>query len=204
MKFDDGPYSYTSGLLDGLKKRGAHVTFFMVGASGSCGVSHWESLLPRMVEDGHQIANHTWSHVAPFGNLSPTRMKNEIDNVYPYLRRAMGGDFKQLVRIPGGDMSARTSATVNHPMIRFDFDTKDYLTNDANKVYNSIISQVKDGSIVCLHDRVGTSCTAPSYFYYTSKKSTLCNFLRKVRRQSLIGLMVDSMSKKEEQSDLCV
>ena len=158
--FDDGPYSYTSGLLDGLKKRGAHVTFFMVGASGSCGVSHWESLLPRMVEEGHQIANHTWSHVAPFGNLSPTRMKNEIDNVYPYLRRAMGGDFKQLVRIPGGDMSARTSAPVNHPMIRFDFDTKDYLTYDANKVYNSIISQVKDGSIVCLHDRVGTSCTA--------------------------------------------
>ena len=158
--FDDGPCANTSGLLDGLKKRNAKVTFFMVGSSGSYGISHWTSVASRMVEDGHQIANHTWSHVAPFGNLSPTRMKNEIDNVYPYLQRAMGGDFKQLVRIPGGDMSARTSATVNHPMIRFDFDTWDYKTSDANKVYNSIISQVKDGSIVCLHDSHASSCTA--------------------------------------------
>ncbi len=158
--FDDGPCANTAGLLDGLKKRGAKVTFFMVGSSGSYGISHWTSVASRMVEDGHQVANHTWSHVAPFGNLSPTRMKNEIDNVYPYLRRAMGGDFKQLVRIPGGDMSARTSATVNHPMIRFDFDTWDYKTSDSNKVYNSIISQVKDGSIVCLHDSHASSCTA--------------------------------------------
>ncbi len=158
--FDDGPYAYTSQLLDGLKARNVRATFFMVGQSGACGVAGKQEMINRMVREGHQVANHTWSHVTPFGKLSSSEMKSEVDRVYPYLKTAMGGDFKQLVRIPGGDMSSRTSSTVNYPMIRFDFNAEDYIHRDVNKTYNAIISSVKDGSIVCLHDRIKQSCDA--------------------------------------------
>ncbi|MCR5292755.1 MAG: polysaccharide deacetylase family protein [Eubacterium sp.] len=158
--FDDGPYKTTGPLLDGLAARGAKATFFMVGQSGACGVAGKQEIINRMVREGHQVANHTWSHVAPFARLSASEMRSEIDSVYPYLKTAMGGDFKQLVRIPGGDMSRNTSATVAYPMIRFDFNPQDYIYMNVDKTYQAIISGVKDGSIVCLHDRIKESCDA--------------------------------------------
>ena len=50
--FDDGPSYNTPALLDGLKERGAAVTFFMTGVNGSSGIANQESLLDRMRDEG--------------------------------------------------------------------------------------------------------------------------------------------------------
>ncbi len=68
--FDDGPSRYTSQLLDGLKERGGVATFFMTGVNGSGGITNYTSLLTRMRDEGHQLANHTYSHITPFNTQS--------------------------------------------------------------------------------------------------------------------------------------
>ena len=58
LTFDDGPGPYTQQLLDGLRERGAHVTFFMLGQNAS----YYPETVRRAWEDGHQICSHTYGH----------------------------------------------------------------------------------------------------------------------------------------------
>lgn len=67
LTFDDGPYLYTSDLLDLLKTKGVKATFFIVGNNGGKGQINdpktgYPALIQRMYNDGHQIGSHTWSH----------------------------------------------------------------------------------------------------------------------------------------------
>ena len=60
LTFDDGPRQGTTDrLLDGLRERGASATFFLVGEQAE----RYPELVRRMKAEGHQVGNHTWSHV---------------------------------------------------------------------------------------------------------------------------------------------
>ncbi|CAN8101919.1 unnamed protein product [Discula destructiva] len=65
LTFDDGPWAYTSELLDLLEREHVRATFFVCGSNMApdqlTGYGH-PSLLRRMVESGHQIGTHTWAH----------------------------------------------------------------------------------------------------------------------------------------------
>ena len=59
LTFDDGPGSYTSSILDKLKKHDIKATFFVFPRG-----SNWSNdLLKRIVAEGHTIGIHTSSHV---------------------------------------------------------------------------------------------------------------------------------------------
>ena len=60
LTFDDGPRQDTTDrLLDGLREQGASATFFLVGEQAE----RYPELVKRMQAEGHQVGNHTWSHV---------------------------------------------------------------------------------------------------------------------------------------------
>ena len=60
ITFDDGPHpSYTEQLLDGLKERGVHATFFVTGEHAEL----HPDIIERMASEGHLIGNHTYSHI---------------------------------------------------------------------------------------------------------------------------------------------
>mgnify|MGYP003187539759 CR=1 FL=1 len=59
LTFDDGPSPQTTAaLLDGLKERGAHATFFLIGEQ----IAGNEAIVRRMKDEGHQIGNHSFTH----------------------------------------------------------------------------------------------------------------------------------------------
>ena len=138
ITFDDGPGNYTSSLLDGLASRGVPATFFMCGVNGSYGVKNYNSLLTRMVSEGHQLANHSWEHPT-FSKISGSQMQSQINQVGSYLTRAMGGNYNYLVRIPGGENNATIRANVAHPIITWSVDPVDWKYHNADTVYNNIM-----------------------------------------------------------------
>lgn len=156
ITFDDGPGNYTSSLLDGLASRGVPATFFMCGVNGSYGVKNYNSLLTRMVSEGHQLANHSWEHPT-FSKISGSQMQSQINQVGSYLTRAMGGNYNYLVRIPGGENNASIRANVAHPIITWSVDPVDWKYHNADTVYNNIMKSASDGSIILLHDIYQTS-----------------------------------------------
>ncbi|MCD8155915.1 MAG: polysaccharide deacetylase family protein [Clostridiales bacterium] len=60
LTFDDGPDgAYTPLLLDGLRERGVHVTFFLLGTQ----IELYPEIVEEMFADGHEIGIHSYEHV---------------------------------------------------------------------------------------------------------------------------------------------
>ena len=76
ITFDDGPGPYTAGLLDELAARGVKATFFVSGYRAA----NYPETLKRIVDEGHQLANHTYNH-ANLNTLSAAKVRKEISSV---------------------------------------------------------------------------------------------------------------------------
>jgi peptidoglycan/xylan/chitin deacetylase (PgdA/CDA1 family) len=67
LTFDDGPSEHTSKLLDILATESIKATFFVIGSTGDADDDQESKnqhlwLVKRMVAEGHQVAQHTWTH----------------------------------------------------------------------------------------------------------------------------------------------
>ena len=59
LAYDDGPYSYTSQLVNTLDASGAKATFFFTGTLYGC-IYNRAADVKKAYSSGHQIASHTW------------------------------------------------------------------------------------------------------------------------------------------------
>lgn len=76
LTFDDGPHPpETERVLDVLRERGARATFFLIGSK----VSGNEAVLRRMLEEGHTLGLHTYSHAGTFPLLSFDKMLVDVN-----------------------------------------------------------------------------------------------------------------------------
>ena len=155
LTFDDGPRRDTTApLLDGLRDRGAHATFFVIGEQ----IPGNEDLLERMAAEGHQIGNHTYSHVSLQGAAEFTAIE-EIRKTEVLLEELLGsGDY--WLRPPYGLVDSRTPALVKTPMVYWSLDPEDWKKLDTGQVVRHILQNIKDGDIVLLHDFYPTSVEA--------------------------------------------
>ncbi len=75
LTFDDGPDpQWTPKILDALKRENAPATFFLIGLEAD----KFGSLTSRIVNEGHEIGNHTFTH-PDISNLSGRYMKLELN-----------------------------------------------------------------------------------------------------------------------------
>lgn len=73
LTFDDGPYIYTSQILDTLAKHGVRATFFLNGHNrGNIDAS--PDIVQRTLAEGHQLGSHTFVDTthAPTHSLFPS------------------------------------------------------------------------------------------------------------------------------------
>ena len=146
LTFDDGPSAQTDRLLDKLAEYGGHATFFVCGYR----IVDYPSQLQRIVDEGHQAANHTENHKNNLANLSAENMAYEINTNLERLKKA-GGDTIYALRPVGGAYNDRLKAAAQGPLFNWSLDTLDWKHRDADYVYNNIM-QAKDGEIVLMHD----------------------------------------------------
>lgn len=74
LTFDDGPdEDFTPQILDILKKNNAKATFFVVGQK----VGWNPEIVKRAFDEGHEIGNHTFTHINVCNN-SPEKLNSEI------------------------------------------------------------------------------------------------------------------------------
>ncbi len=149
LTFDDGPSKYTDRLLDCLQKYNVKATFFMVG---SC-VGRYPDAVKRMAEFGCELGNHSYDH--PFlSRLSQSARKSQISRTSEAIKNACG-QYPTLVRLPYGDGAFSNSVLsgLGYPSIYWSVDTKDYMhTGSPQYTVNAVLSHVRDGDIVLLHD----------------------------------------------------
>lgn len=154
LTFDDGPHAETTeALLDGLRERDAHATFFLIGEQ----IEGKEDLLLRMRDEGHQIGNHTFTHVRL--DRSSQSGLQEIARTDALLQQVLGpGDY--WIRPPWGFASSAMKQSVTQPLIYWSLDTQDWSVRNADIIAQDIIQNAQSGDIVLLHDSHPTSVTA--------------------------------------------
>lgn len=153
LTFDDGPHPGTTDrLLDGLAQRGIHATFFLIGSQ----VQTEPELVRRMAMEGHQVGNHTWSHV--YLDRAANALE-EIGRTDALLRQLLG-EGTYWLRPPYGQITEGLEAQVTVPMVKWSVDPRDWESRDKDKVVAAILEAVQENSIILLHDIYPTSVDA--------------------------------------------
>jgi peptidoglycan/xylan/chitin deacetylase (PgdA/CDA1 family) len=147
LTFDDGPTPrHTARLLDGLKERGAHATFFLVGYR----LEGNEALVRRIKAEGHQIGNHSYDHVQLTALSTDEALADLVECALALCTLLGEGDY--WVRPPYGSMGRGLPGRLDVPVVLWSVDPEDWACRDADAVTNHILSRVRDGDIVLLHD----------------------------------------------------
>lgn len=155
LTFDDGPRTGTTDrLLDGLQQRGASATFFVIGEEAEAA----PELVRRMKTEGHQVGNHTWSHVRLEGASRETILR-EISQTDALLTDLLGQGSYWL-RPPYGFLTPGTEQMVKVPMVKWSVDPRDWESKNTEQVVKAVLKDVKPNSIVLLHDIYPTSVDA--------------------------------------------
>ena len=155
LTFDDGPSSkYTPLLLDGLKERNVHVTFFLLGKN----VKQNQKLVERMHKEGHLLGNHTYNHVQ-LDKISETTAKQEILKTNNEIYEA-AGIYPEYMRPPYGAWKKNMELCVEMFPVFWDIDTLDWKSQNVEAILSAVGEQPADGSIILMHDEYETSVDA--------------------------------------------
>lgn len=155
LTFDDGPHPvYTEKLLDGLKERGVHATFFVTGEHAE---QHPE-IIRRMKEEGHLIGNHTYGHVQlRTDNLN--QFKEELRKTNKIIQDVTGEEVLY-VRPPYGSWDRSLEKELNMFPVLWTIDPTDWSCLSAETVTDRVVRKAKENAIILLHDYYGTSIEA--------------------------------------------
>jgi len=146
LTFDDGPDAeWTPRVLDLLAAARARATFFLVGERAQ----RAPDVVRRMAADGHEIANHSWSHRSPW-LCGPRATREEVARAHATLTELAGAPPRHF-RPPWGMVNAALFAEVRRVGERF----------SAPRQVGYVLRHAHPGAIVDLHDAEGTRA-APS------------------------------------------
>lgn len=104
LTFDAGPGEDTPHLLDILKEKKVHATFFLLGKNH---VLKHPDTVRRLQAEGHEVANHTWSHEI-LTDRKPAEIRAELAKTQDAIAKITGRK-PRLMRPPQG----RTDDTVS-------------------------------------------------------------------------------------------
>jgi peptidoglycan-N-acetylglucosamine deacetylase len=148
LTFDDGPSgTWTPRYLDVLKKYGAKATFFTTGQNAK---AHPRTTA-RIHREGHLLANHTWNH-PNLTRLGKSAVKSQLTRT----QSALGRYKSKCMRPPYGATNTqvrRWTKEAGLKTVLWDVDSRDWEdSQSATSVYNRVIRNVHNGSVVLMHD----------------------------------------------------
>lgn len=152
LTFDDGPGEKTMDLLNALEQYKAHATFFMCGTSLSKKDIDAAAILKKMEEIGCDTSNHTMTH-QKLDTLSPEQIISEVQGVSNIISSHIGHGAISLRPPYGrGIHDEKVTKNVGLPMIYWSVDTLDWKTKSKEETVKAVLSEVRDGSIILMHD----------------------------------------------------
>lgn len=191
LTFDDGPSLVTPKILDILSKENVKASFFVIGKS----VEAHPEIVKRAYDEGHYIANHTYSHNNSILYRSFESFSNEIKKTDIAIGKAIGieGYSSLIFRFPNGFMSPQYKAKKKEmakllSQMNYAYIDWNCLNNDSIKKYNSsqLLNNLKKSSknkntlVILMHDTKDVSNSSlaleDSIEYLKSEGYSFSNF----------------------------
>ncbi len=161
LTFDDGPSPYTSKILDILDEYGVKATFFVMNG-------RYNSKMKDIVDRGHAIGLHTYSHNYSKVYASDEAYFNDLQKISEVVKKETGAETK-LIRFPGGSsntiskkyskgiMTRLTKSVLEEGYVYFDWNCSNGDADGADTVQKQLefCSKFPKGAkniVVLMHD----------------------------------------------------
>ncbi len=160
LTFDAGyENGNTSKILDALKKHNAQGAFFLVGNY----ISTSPDLVKRMLQEGHIVGNHTYSHPDMSQILTKESFSKEISQLEELFLQITGKEIDKYYRPPQGKYSEKNLKMANEmgyktifwSLAYVDWYEKQQPTHE--EAYEKLLSRIHPGAIVLLHSTSKTN-----------------------------------------------
>ncbi|MFG6368425.1 MAG: polysaccharide deacetylase [Lachnospiraceae bacterium] len=166
LTFDDGPSINTDRILDILAQYGVKATFFVVGKNG------YTEQYQRIVEEGHTLGMHSYSHRYSEIYASLDAYKEDLTKLHDFLYELTGEDCN-IVRFPGGssntiskvDMQELIHYLNQENMVYFDWNVSSGdasgESKNADQIVNNVLNQIDkyNNVVILFHDAAGKGTT---------------------------------------------
>lgn len=175
LTFDDGPNnSVTPMVLDVLRKYNVKATFFMVGSL----IEQNPDMARRVYEEGHTLANHSYSHVYTELYADTASFMSQIEKTHALIQGITDNlNYPKIFRFPGGGYNTGSHAEIKQeckPLLeenKFRYCDWNALTGDAEKkspTADYLVSRLKattkdkEDVVILMHDAPAKTATAES------------------------------------------
>lgn len=178
LTFDDGPCKSTGKILDILKEEEVPAAFFVIASEKD----YAPEMYRRIVEEGHVLANHTYSHVYKKIYSSFDALKKELENLEEFVMEKSGCEVQKIFRFPGGSTNGKKYlgskmkeklAEWGYRVFDWNCSGEDAVRDDvtADEIYKNIVSSAKEKNtvVVLLHSAAyakGTVDALPKIIRY--------------------------------------
>ena len=153
LTFDDGPADpYTEEYLEILDRYGVKATFYNLGDN----TLSYPEIAKKVVEAGHQLANHTMAH-NQLTSVDASTVYSEITRSAKAIEDTTGV-YTSHIRPPYGDFTERSwlgSGGAITAAIRWTGDSEDWKLPGAEKMVSNSLLNLRSGSIILMHDGGG-------------------------------------------------
>ncbi|MEU6947943.1 polysaccharide deacetylase family protein [Streptomyces sp. NPDC046316] len=150
LTFDAGPGKDTPHLLDVLKEKKVPATFFLLGKKH---VDRYPEVVKRIADEGHEVANHTWTHRI-LTDLEADEVRGELSRTQDAIEK-ITGSRPTLMRPPQGrtdDTVSEVSRDLGLAQILWSVTAKDYSTTDSQLIQKRVLEGAQGDGIILLHD----------------------------------------------------
>jgi len=158
LSFDDGPHpGFTERIIEALSNEGAVATFFVVGKQAE----RYPELVRALVRNGHEVANHSYSHVN-LNTVSSRVVLEELNRTQDFLQSTTGCNTK-LFRPPGGHYSRRVldvATKAGYKMVLWTIFPMDHSAPPVSTLCRRIFKSTQDGDVILLHSGIETTLEA--------------------------------------------
>jgi cellulose synthase/poly-beta-1,6-N-acetylglucosamine synthase-like glycosyltransferase/peptidoglycan/xylan/chitin deacetylase (PgdA/CDA1 family) len=160
LTFDDGPDPrWTNRIADELHAAGIHGTFFEIGSEAA----RYPDIVRRLVRDGNEIGNHTFTHVV-LGGVPAWERRMQIDLTEAAIA-GITGHYARLIRppysatpdavTPQDERQLATVAGHRYYIVLANYDSKDWERPGAQRIIANATPPGRSGGIIMLHDGGG-------------------------------------------------
>lgn len=151
LTFDDGPdEDFTPQILDILKKYNVKATFYVIGEK----VQYNKKIIKREYEEGHEIGNHTYTHINVSKN-GYNKIKKEIGDTQSAVKSVTGvypKTFRPPYRAISKDMCEIIKEKDMNIVLWSYVDARDWQSPGVSSIVKSIETEIQNGCIILLHD----------------------------------------------------
>lgn len=150
LSFDDGPSEFTLEILELLQQYQAKATFFCIGKQ----LEKHPEIAQKVVDQGHILANHSYSHSKYFDFYSADKIYQELiqtDRLIEGIVKKKPNYFRPPYGVTTPSIANAVRKT-KHSVIGWSLRSNDGISSDVNAIFQRIEKGLKPGKIVLMHD----------------------------------------------------